>query len=214
MTSVNGYRDRSSAGQLLARLVAEATRPPDPLVLALPRGGVPVGRAVARVLAAPLDVFVVRKLGIPGAPETAMGAVASGGAQLLDEALIAKLGLAPAVVSQTILIETAELARREVVYRGDRSPPEFAGRAIILVDDGVATGYTMRVAVLALRQLGAAHLTIAVPVGAPETCALLSSAVDQLICPLQPSPFQAVGLWYDHFPALSDADVQAGLQPG
>ncbi len=210
MTPINRYRDRSEAGQTLARHLASQTRQ-NTLVLALPRGGVPVGAEVARALDVPLDVFLVRKIGHPANPEFAIGALASGGVQLLDDSLISAEGIAHEIVDQTIERESAELQRRETLYRGDRPPLDLAHRHIILVDDGVATGYSLRVAVLALQKLHPAHVTIAVPVGAPETCALLASAVDELICPVQPSPFHAVGLWYDHFPAVTDAEVHDAL---
>ena len=212
MTSANRYRDRVEAGQALAKHLASRLRPDDrPVILALPRGGVPVGAEIARALSAPLDVFVVRKLGLPGQPEFAMGALASGGVQLLDESLIAMENVSPNAIARVVQEETRELHRREQLYRGDRPPPEIEQRHVILVDDGVATGYTMRVAVLALQKLRPASLTIAIPVGAPETCAALASAVDELICPLQPTPFYAVGVWYDHFPPLTDAQVRASL---
>ncbi len=210
-TPVSRYRDRVEAGQALAKhLCAEAGRH-DTIVLALPRGGLPVGREVADALGAPLDIFLVQKLAMPGQPELAMGAIATGGVQLLDDVLIRREAITHATVAAITARETAELKRRERVYREDRPPPELAGRRILLVDDGVATGYTMRVAVLALRRLAPAHITVAVPVGAPETCVALANAADELVCPLQPSPFHAVGLWYDHFPQLSDQQVREVL---
>jgi putative phosphoribosyl transferase len=211
MTPVNRYRDRIEAGHALARWLAVFSGRNDLLVLALPRGGVPVAVPVAQQLEAQLDVFVVRKLGLPGSEELAMGAIASGGVKLLDESLIADSGITPEGLTVVVERETAELKRREKTYRGDRPPPEVAGRHIILIDDGLATGYTMRVAVLALRRLGPAHVTIAVPVAAKDTCAALNGTVDELICPLQPSPFHAVGLWYDHFPAITDQQVRSWL---
>lgn len=213
MNPVNRYRDRIDAGQALARWLAVFSGRSDLLILALPRGGVPVALAAAEMLDAPLDVFVVRKLGLPGSEEFAMGAIATGGVKLLDESLIADSGITPEGLAAVVGRETAELERRQAVYRGDRPPLEVAGRHVILVDDGLATGYTMRVAVLALRRLRPAHVTIAIPVGAPESCAALSSTVDELICPLQPDPFHAVGLWYDHFPTLTDDQVRAWLEP-
>jgi len=211
MMPVNRFRDRSEAGRALAKRLAERRHLGDRLVLALPRGGVPVAQEVAEFLDLPLDVFVVRKLGLPGRPELAMGAIATGGVRLLDEALVADERVAPSMVASITARETSELARREALYRGDRPPPEIARRHVILIDDGVATGYTMRVAVLALRRLGPARLTVAIPVGEAETCAALSSAVDELFCLLQPSPFHAVGLWYDHFPPLTDEQVRSSL---
>jgi len=148
---------------------------------------------------------------LPDQPELAMGAIASGGVRLLDDARIAEEQVSAAVVAEITARETAELKRREVLYRGDRPAPDFSRRRVILVDDGVATGYTMRVAVLALRRLGPATITIAVPVGAPETCAVLANTVDELICPLRPDLFQAVGYWYDRFPAVTDDEVRECL---
>jgi putative phosphoribosyl transferase len=213
MTPVNVYRDRSEGGHALARWLAVFSGRDDITVLALPRGGVPVAAEVAQLLEAPLDVFVVRKLGLPGNEELSMGAIATGGVKLLDESLIADSGVTPEGLAKVIARETAELHRREALYRGDRPPLNVARRHIILVDDGLATGYSMRVAVLALRRLRPSHVTIAVPVGAPTACESLASSVDELICPLQPDPFHAVGLWYDHFPSLTDDEVRGWLQP-
>lgn len=216
MTPVNRYRDRAEAGHALARLLAQRQRTPsraDALVLALPRGGVPVAAEIARTLDAPLDVFVVRKLGLPRQPEFAMGALASGGIELLDEALIAAEGVSRAGIDRVVKQESAELRRREQLYRGGRPLPPIAGRSIVLVDDGVATGYTMRVAILALQRLDPARITVAIPVGAPDTCATLAATVDELVCPIQPAPFHAVGLWYDHFPSLTDDEVREQLHP-
>ena len=184
---------------------------PNLLVLALPRGGVPVGVEVAKAIEAPLDIFLVRKLGLPGSEEIAMGALATGGIKLLDESLIADSGVTPEGLAEVTAKEMTELARRESHYRGDRPRLNIRGRHVILVDDGVATGYTMRVAVLALRRLAPSHVTIAMPVGAPAACRALADTVDELICPLQPEPFHAVGLWYDHFPALTDTEVRESL---
>jgi len=211
MTPVNRFRDRSEAGQALARHLTAHTSQGDALVLALPRGGVPVAQEVAQHLDLPLDVFVVRKLGLPGHTELAMGAIASGGIRLLDDLLIAEQRVSPADVATVTAHETAELKHRERLYRGNHPAPEIARRHIILIDDGVATGYTMRVAVLALRRLNPARLTVAIPVGAPETCVALAGVVDDLICPVQPNPFHAVGLWYDHFPPITDKQVRNSL---
>jgi predicted phosphoribosyltransferase len=205
------YRDRHEAGQALARRLCETCELDDALVLALPRGGVPVGREVADALDAPLDVFVVRKLGMPGQPELALGAIASGGIRLLDDVLIQHEGLSPGTIEDLTAAELAELERREAVYREGRPLPELAGKRVVLVDDGVATGYTMRVAVLALRRLQPARIVVAVPVGAPETCVALAVSADEVVCPLQPVPFHAVGVWYDHFPQLTDDQVRETL---
>jgi putative phosphoribosyl transferase len=211
MSPVNRYRDRTEAGRVLARLLADHAGRPSTLVLALPRGGVPVGREIARALDAPLDVFLVRKLGHPQQEELAIGAIATGGVRLLDEPLIAADAIEPTAVDEITARELVELQRRETLYRGDRRPPEIADRDVILVDDGIATGYSIRVAVLALERLSPARVTIAAPVGAPDTCDALAEEVDELVCPLQPSPFHAVGLWYDHFPPLTDDEVRASL---
>ena len=211
MTPVNRFRDRKEAGQALARELAATYRRPDAIVLALPRGGVPVGREIAHALRIPLDVFVVRKIGMPDNSETAIGALATGGVQLLDDALIAESKIPAAMVSFLIVKETLELQRREELYRAGRPPPELSARSIILVDDGVATGYTMRVAILALRKLSPAHLTVAIPVGAPDTCKTIEGLVDELICPAQPDPLHAVGLWYDHFPPVTEEEVRDSI---
>lgn len=206
-TTVARYRDRREAGQVLAKELYSYSGA-NTLVLALPRGGLPVGQEVAKALHAQLDVFLVRKLGHPDRPEFAMGALASGGIQLLDEATIAQEKLADEEVKSVVARESKELARREALYRAGRPPLNVTDRTVILVDDGVATGYTMRVAVLALRQLQPKKLVVAVPVGAPETCTLLETAADAVVCPMQPTPFMAVGLWYDSFPQLSDEKVR------
>lgn len=207
------YRDRQEAGQALARHLASLTDRDDLIVLALPRGGVPVGREVADALGVPLDIFVVRKLGLPTQPELALGAIASGGVRLLDEVLIREEGISTEMIDALSTAESAELTRREASYREGRPPPDVAGKHVILVDDGVATGYTMRVAVLAVRRLEPARVTVAVPVGAPETCVALATSADQVVCPLQPVPFHAVGVWYDHFPQLTDDQVRELLGP-
>ncbi|MEO6002640.1 MAG: phosphoribosyltransferase family protein [Opitutus sp.] len=211
MTPANGYRDRTAAGQVLASLLNRHRYAENGLVLALPRGGVPVARPIALALSVPMDVFVVRKIGLPDSPETAMGAIATGGVQLLDDTLISELSLPKRVVDLMVAKETLELQRRETLYRSGGSARDLAGKAIVLVDDGVATGYTIRVAILALRQLNPASLTVAIPVGAPETCTVLEGLVDELICPLRPDPFHAVGLWYDHFPPVTDEEVRDGI---
>ena len=208
MIPVNRYRDRVEAGQALARHLVESYRREHAIVLALPRGGVPVGHEIAQTMQIPLDVFVVRKVGLPQQTEVAMGAIATGGVQLFDDALIAESKVPESMISFLVMREMQELKRRESLYRGNRPAPELANRPVILVDDGVATGYTLRVAILALRKLNPSHLTVAVPVGAPDTCATIEGLVDELICPLRPSPFIAVGVWYDHFPPITDEDVR------
>lgn len=211
LNSSTRYRDRQEAGQALARHLVHTGDSDRTIVLALPRGGVPVGREVADAIGAPLDVFVVRKLGVPGQPELALGAIASGGIRLLDDVLIRHEGLGAETIEALAATELAELERREAIYREGRPLPILRDKRVVLVDDGVATGYTMRVAVLALRRLGPAQIIVAVPVGAPETCVALAVAADEVVCPLQPAPFHAVGVWYDHFPQLTDDEVREAL---
>ena len=202
------FQDRADAGRALAADLAPYAGRPDLLVLALPRGGVPVAYEVARALGAPLDVFLVRKLGLPGHEEFAMGAIASGGIRLINEDVVREFGVTDAEIAAVAAAEEQELERRERQYRRDRPPPAIAGRTVILVDDGLATGSTMRAAVLALRQDNPAHIIIAVPVAAAETCDELRALVDDIVCPETPSPFYAVGLWYEDFSQTSDEEVQ------
>ena len=205
------FHDRHDAGRQLAARLGEYAGREDVLVLALPRGGVPVGYEVARELGAPLDVFLVRKLGVPGHEELAMGAIASGGVRVLNEEVVRGLGIPPAAIEQVSAAEEAELARREREYRDDRPAPQVAGRAVILVDDGLATGSTMRAAVEALRHQGPAEIVVAVPVGAPETCAAMNLVADQTVCAHMPDRFAAVGLWYEDFSQTPDNEVRALL---
>jgi predicted phosphoribosyltransferase len=205
------FRDRREAGRLLAARLAPYRGRPDVLVLALPRGGVPVGYEVARALGAPLDVFLVRKLGVPGHEELAMGAVASGGVQVLNADVLAGLGLSDRVVAAVAARELQELERRERLYRGARPPRDVQGRTVILVDDGLATGATMRAAIHALRRRGAARIVVAVPVAPLQTCAELRAEADEVVCLVTPEPFLAVGLWYDDFTQTSDDEVRALL---
>lgn len=181
------------------------------LVLALPRGGVPVGLEVARALGAPLDVFLVRKLGLPGQEELAMGALASGGARVLNEELVRSLGLTEELIEPVATRERAELERRERAYRGERPPPEVEGRIVILVDDGLATGSSMRAAVQALRLRNPARIVVAVPAAPEETSEQLRSLVDELVVLRTPRPFYAVGVWYADFAEVSDEDVRRAL---
>jgi predicted phosphoribosyltransferase len=201
------FRDRSDAGRALAAKLAAYADRPDVLVLALPRCGVPVAYEVARALGAPLDVFVVRKLGVPGHEELAMGAVATGGVRVLNEAVVTGLGIPPYVIEAVTAWEQQELARRERLYRGDRPPPGVRGRTVILVDDGLATGATMHAAVKALREQQPARIVVAVPTAAPETCEALKAEVDDVICASTPKPFHAVGLWYEEFSQTTDEEV-------
>ncbi len=201
------FRDRTDAGrQLAAKLRGYAGRP-DVLVLALPRGGVPVAYEVARALHAPLDVFLVRKLGLPGHEELAMGAIASGGVRVLNEDVVQTLRIPEEVIAEVVADELRELQRRERMYRDDRPPPNVRGRTVILIDDGLATGSTMRAAVAALRRQGPARVVVAVPVAAPSTCEEMAGEVDDLVCARTPEPFRAVGLWYDDFSQTSDDEV-------
>jgi putative phosphoribosyl transferase len=179
----------------------------DAIVLALPRGGVPVGYEVAAALDLPLDVFVVRKLGFPGHEEFAIGAIASGGVRVLNEDLTSWYDLPDEVVEAVTRKERAELERRERAYREGRPPLNVKGRVVILVDDGLATGSTMKAAVRAVRQLDPARVVVAVPVCAAETCEALKQIADEVVCPYSPEPFRAVGLWYEDFSATSDAEV-------
>lgn len=206
------FRDRRDAGRRLAADLAAYANRPDVLVLALPRGGVPVASEVARALDAPLDVFVVRKLGVPGHEEYAMGAIASGGAVLLNEHVVRSVGVTQAEVQRVLQSERRELERREERYRGDRPAPPVAGSTVILVDDGLATGSTMMVAVSALREEKPARIVVAVPVASPDTCAAMRRAADDVVCSMTPEPFQAVGLWYDDFSQTSDEEVHELLE--
>jgi predicted phosphoribosyltransferase len=201
------FRNRIDAGRQLAAALAKYANRPDVIVLGLPRGGIPVAAEVARALHAPLDVFVVRKLGVPGHEEFAMGAIASGGVRLLDRRTVAAAGLTPAQVERVTAAERAELERRERSYRGDRPFPDLTGRTIILVDDGLATGASMRAAVEALRQEGPARIVVAVPVAAPETCQAFRNVADEVVCTATPEPFYAVGRWYDDFSQTTDQEV-------
>jgi putative phosphoribosyl transferase len=201
------FQDRTEAGRLLAQKLGAYARRSDVLVLALPRGGVPVAFEVARALGAPLDVFLVRKLGVPGHEELAMGAIASGGIAVLNEDIIRYLRLPDGVIDAVAAKEQRELERRELAYRGARTAPEIRGRTIILVDDGLATGSTMRAAVAALRQQQPEQIVVAVPIAAPETCDGFRAEVDEIICAVTPEPFYAVGLWYEDFSQTTDEEV-------
>jgi putative phosphoribosyl transferase len=205
------FTDRREAGRVLAERLQHQADGGKVLVLGLPRGGVPVAYEVAGRLRAPLDVFVVRKLGVPGHNELAMGAIASGGVRVLNQDVIAMLAIPGRVVDEVTAREREELARREAAYRGQRPPPEVQGRTVILVDDGLATGATMRAAAVALRQLGPERLVVAVPVAARETCELLRDEVDEIVCAATPQPFVAVGAWYDDFSQTTDEEVRALL---
>jgi len=202
------FRDRIEAGQVLASHLSHYADRDDVLVLGLPRGGVPVAFEVARALHAPLDVFVVRKLGLPGHPELAVGAIASGGVRVLNDEVVRAFDLPPELIDAVAEREERELERRERAYRGDRPRLDVQGRTVILVDDGLATGSSMRAAVEALRSQHPARLVVAVPVGARDTCQELKCEADEAVCARTPEPFRAVGLWYDDFSQTSDAEVR------
>jgi predicted phosphoribosyltransferase len=203
-----GFGDRHDAGRRLAEQLQSYSGRQDLVVLALPRGGVPVAYEVARTLAAPLDVFVVRKLGVPGQPELAMGAIASGGVRVLNEDVVGWYRPSPLTIESVTRAERMELERRERLYRDGRPPVSIKGRVAILVDDGLATGSTMRAAVLAVRRLEPAGVVVAVPVGSREACEALKEVADQVICSLIPEPFSAVGRWYADFSQTTDEEVR------
>jgi predicted phosphoribosyltransferase len=203
-----GFADRADAGRQLAEKLSEYAGRPDVIVLGLPRGGVPVAYEVAKRLHAPLDVFIVRKLGVPGFEELAAGAIASGGVRVLNQDVMRAIPYADEAIEAVTAKETAELERREQIYREGRPPPELRDRAVILVDDGLATGATMRAAVKALRQRGAAKIVVAVPVGPPDTCRELEQEADETVCLSTPIFFQAVGQYYEDFSQTSDDDVR------
>lgn len=205
------FRDRTEAGKRLAEKLMAYRDQPDVLVLALPRGGVPVAFEVAKALHTPLDVFLVRKLGAPGQEELALGAVASGGVRVLNRKVVSTLGITTAELDAVTKAEERELERRQRSYRDDRPPLDIRDRTILLIDDGLATGATMRAAVLALRQQQPRHLVVGVPTAAPETCDAFRDEVDEIVCVITPRPFYAVGLWYEDFPQVQDDEVRALL---
>jgi putative phosphoribosyl transferase len=200
------FRDRSDAGRKLAAKLAEYADRPDVVVLALPRGGVPVGYEVARALGTPLDVFLVRKLGVPGHEELAMGAVATGGVRVLNDQVVRALGIPDYVIDA--IAEWEELARRERLYRGDSPPPDVRERTVILVDDGLATGTTMNAAIQALREQQPTRIVVAVPTASLEACNELRKEVDDVVCAVTPEPFYAVGLWYENFSQTTDEEFR------
>ncbi len=202
------FADRADAGRQLAELLAQYDGDPNVVVLALPRGGVPIGYEIARRLRAPLDVYVVRKLGVPGHEELAMGALAGDGTCVLDEELIATLGIDAEALQDVVRREIDELKRREVAYRDARPEPDLRGRVVIVVDDGLATGATMRAAATALRRRNPATIVTAVPVAAPRTVAAMRGVVDRVVCVRTPEPFHAVGLYYANFEQTNDDEVR------
>jgi len=206
------FHDRTEAGQVLADRLTEYANRADVLVLALPRGGVPVAYEVARALHAPLDIFLVRKLGVPGHEELAMGAIASGGVRVLNEEVVRALGIPPETIASVAAGEQRELERRAQTYRGDRPPLDVRNRTVILVDDGLATGSTMRAAVAALCRKGPDRVVVAVPVGSVETCAEFQDVADETVCARTPEPFYAVGRWYEDFTQTTDEEVHELMQ--
>ncbi len=201
------FADRVSAGRSLADALSQQSLPPDTIVLGLPRGGVPVAAEVAKRLGCPLDVLVVRKLGVPWQPELAMGAIAEG-VQNLDQELIRALDIPADQVDAVVARERHELERRELLYRGSSPAPVLRGRGVVIVDDGLATGSTMLVAVKAVRKMKPAHLVVAVPVGSAEACQRLKREVEVCLCLANPRPFSAVGAWYEDFRQVNDSDVR------
>jgi predicted phosphoribosyltransferase len=202
------YRDRADAGRRLAELLTEYADRQDVLVLALPRGGVPVAFEVAKALSAPLDVFVVRKLGVPGQPELAMGAIASGGVRVLNRDVVRALRISQEMIESVSKSEREELARREAAYRGDRAPLEIKGRTVILIDDGLATGATMKAAVEAVREQQPKEVIVAVPTASPDVASNFERIADKVVCAATPTPFHAVGASYDRFDQTTDDEVQ------
>ncbi|HEX5556343.1 MAG TPA: phosphoribosyltransferase family protein [Gaiellales bacterium] len=205
------YRDRVDAGVRLAESLSAYANRPDVVVLGLPRGGVPVAAQVAWALGAPLDVFCVRKLGVPGDEELAMGAIATGGVVVVNDRVVSELGVPEHMLAGVAAAEREELERQERAYRGDRAPAPLAGRTVLVVDDGLATGATMRAAVQAVRAAGPSRVVVAVPVAAAETCQSLAADADEVVCPLAPEDFRSVGGWYEDFSSTSDDEVRRCL---
>jgi len=201
------FPDRHEAGRVLAERLRSFAGRPDVIVLGLPRGGVPVAYEAARALGVPFDVFLVRKLGGPGPEELAMGAIATGGVVVINHEVVDGLRIPREMVEDEIARERMELTRRESLYRGDRAPIDVSGRTVILIDDGLATGSTMRAAVRALRRMDPAAIVVAVPTAAPSTCEEFRSIADECICTITPEPFRAVGLWYENFEQTGDEEV-------
>ena len=206
------YRDRRHAGRVLGETLSGYAGRNDVVVLGLPRGGVPVGFEVASRIGAALDVFVVRKLGVPWNEELAMGAIASGGVVFVDDRMRRMAGVADEQLNRVIERETRELVRREIAFRGARPPLDVTGRIAILVDDGLATGSTMRAAVEGLRRLGPQRLVVGVPIAAPDSCREVGERVDEIVCVAQPEPLRAVGLWYEDFSPTTDEEVRTLLE--
>lgn len=201
------FQNRTDAGQHLAERLLDLRDQPDTIVLALPRGGVPVAAEVARAINAPLDVLLVRKIGVPGREELAMGAIASGGHIVLDHDLIRDFNVAERAVQQTIARETEVLHQRERLYRGDKALPDLGDKTVVLIDDGLATGSTMRVAIQAVKQQRPAQIIVGVPVGSPDRVEMIGKEVDRIECVATPHGFRAVGQWYHDFSPVSDNEV-------
>jgi predicted phosphoribosyltransferase len=212
MKPTGAFKDRREAGRVLASLLERYAGREDVLVLALPRGGVPVAYEVAEALRAPLDIFLVRKLGVPGHEELAMGAIASGGVRVLVPSVVESLGIPASEIEATAVREQRELERREREYRGGQPPPDVRGRIVILIDDGLATGATMRAAAAALREQGPSRIVVAAPVAAEEACEMFRGEVDEVVCARTPEPFYGVGLWYEDFSQTSDEEVHELLE--
>jgi putative phosphoribosyl transferase len=202
------YRNRTEAGRYLASQLGDYANRPDVLVLALPRGGVPVAFEVASALKAPLDIFLVRKLGVPGHEELAMGAIATGGVRVVNEDVVRYLSIPGEVIDAVTADEQRELERREKLYRGERPAPDVSGKTVILVDDGLATGSTMRAAAAALREQHPARIVVGVPVSSPATCDEFRDEVDEIVCAVTPEPFHGVGRWYEDFSQTTDEEVR------
>jgi predicted phosphoribosyltransferase len=205
------FKDRTEAGRALARALKDLKDNPNALILALPRGGVPVAHEISQALQIPMDILLVRKLGVPGHEELAMGAIALGGVRVLNYDIIDVLEIPDGVIDAVANVENAELDRRNRLYREDMPPPRVHGKDIVLVDDGLATGATMHAAIMAMRSERAATITVAAPVGATETCLRLASDADRIVCLHQPEPFFGVGVWYEDFSQTEDEDVLAIL---
>jgi putative phosphoribosyl transferase len=206
------FRDRRDAGRKLAQKLSAYAGRPQALILALPRGGVPVAYEVARALTIPLDIFIVRKLGLPGREELAIGAIASGGIRVLNNDIIRMLSIPEEVINFVVKRELEELQRREKLYRGERPLPEIRDRTVILIDDGLATGASMRAAVAGLRAQHPARIVVAVPAAAPETCDAFQTEVDEVVCAITPEPFYGVGRWYEDFSQVNDEEVRILLE--